>query len=63
MAVPKRRKSKHSIGSRRSGQTHKRQTAATAACPSCGAPRLPHRICPSCGNYRGRQVETITAED
>ena len=23
---------------------------------SCGEPMLPHRICPSCGTYNGRQM-------
>jgi large subunit ribosomal protein L32 len=25
-------------------------------CPNCKAPTLPHRLCQSCGQYRGRQV-------
>ena len=31
------------------------QTEAIA-CGECGAPRQPHRVCPSCGMYKGRQV-------
>ena len=30
-------------------------------CPQCYAPALPHRVCPACGFYKGRQVLTITA--
>jgi large subunit ribosomal protein L32 len=30
-------------------------------CPQCAAPALPHRVCPSCGYYKGRQVITIEA--
>lgn len=26
------------------------------ACPECGAPKLPHRVCLECGTYAGRQV-------
>jgi large subunit ribosomal protein L32 len=26
------------------------------ACPNCGSPRVPHRVCASCGQYRGEQV-------
>ena len=33
----------------------------TAKCPNCGANRLNHRVCPSCGYYNGKQVLTIKA--
>ncbi len=29
------------------------------ACPQCSSPRQPHRVCPSCGYYNGRQVITV----
>jgi len=25
-------------------------------CPQCGSPKLPHRVCPHCGHYKGREV-------
>jgi large subunit ribosomal protein L32 len=28
---------------------------ATQACPRCGAPKLPHRVCRSCGYYAGKK--------
>ncbi len=28
-------------------------------CPQCAAPYVSHRVCPSCGFYRGRQAVTI----
>lgn len=30
-------------------------------CPQCDAPCIPHRVCPACGFYKGRQVITVTA--
>jgi len=60
MAVPKRKTSKGKMGARRG--SHKRKIAAVKACPQCGAPHQPHRACPSCGTYRGRQVLTVEAE-
>lgn len=30
-----------------------------AVCSNCKAPVVPHRVCPDCGYYRGRQVITI----
>jgi large subunit ribosomal protein L32 len=58
MAVPKQKKSKSRTGHRRS--VHDRITPANvSACPACGAPKLSHRVCLSCGTYRGRQVVQI----
>ena len=54
MAVPKRRVSKQRKRKRR---THyKAATATVHDCPRCGDPKVPHRVCPSCGYYRGRSV-------
>jgi len=37
----------------------RRTVASPVPCPRCGAPRLPHRVCPECGYYGDRQVITI----
>lgn len=60
MAVPKRRKSKSKIRMRRGH--HKARIPAVRACPQCGASKEPHRVCPSCGYYRSRQVVTVEAD-
>lgn len=26
------------------------------ACPQCHEPMMPHRVCPTCGHYKGEQV-------
>jgi large subunit ribosomal protein L32 len=62
MAVPKRRKSKSKIRSRKASAAHQRPVAAGKPCPKCGKPQRPHRVCPSCGFYKGRQVITVEAE-
>jgi large subunit ribosomal protein L32 len=31
-------------------------------CPQCGEAYRPHRVCPSCGFYRGRQMVTVKAQ-
>jgi len=54
MAVPKQKQS-HSRTTKRRSQ-HKVTPAATGACPTCHSPRLPHRVCPVCGSYKGRTV-------
>ena len=60
MAVPKQRQS-HSRTNKRRSQ-HKARGAEPAPCPRCHAPRLPHRVCPSCGTYAGREVVVQAAD-
>ncbi|MCU0564111.1 MAG: 50S ribosomal protein L32 [Desulfobacterales bacterium] len=60
MGLPKRRVSKSRRDKRRTG---KRLTAPSlSTCADCGEPAMPHRACPSCGSYRGRQVVKTDAE-
>ena len=54
MAVPKRKLSKSRNRLRRGH--HSAEGMATQACPKCGSPRLSHRVCPTCGYYRGKKV-------
>ncbi|MGZ6970581.1 MAG: 50S ribosomal protein L32 [Thermoanaerobaculia bacterium] len=28
----------------------------TSNCTNCGKEKLPHRVCPACGYYKGREV-------
>jgi len=62
MAVPKRKSSKSTVRTRRRCHGRKAEAIATKPCPQCGAAQRPHRICPSCGYYRGRQVITVEAK-
>ncbi len=32
------------------------------ACSNCGEMRLPHRVCPNCGHFKGREVIEIKEE-
>jgi large subunit ribosomal protein L32 len=59
MAVPKQRQS-HSRTNKRRSQ-HKITAPSLSHCPRCHAPRLPHRVCPNCGTYAGREVIIQTA--
>ncbi|NLL42000.1 MAG: 50S ribosomal protein L32 [Firmicutes bacterium] len=58
MAVPKRRHSKARVNKRRANW-HRMEAVAANICPNCREPKLPHRVCLSCGTYKGRQVVTI----
>ena len=31
------------------------------ACPNCGEPHMPHRVCPECGYYKNRTVVAVDA--
>ena len=54
MAVPKGRKTAAARDKRRA--THKVAAPAKSVCPQCHQPKLPHRVCPECGYYDGREV-------
>ena len=58
MAVPKRKTGRMKTRSRRAQNTHVR-TMQTVTCPQCGAPKLPHRVCTTCGTYKVRQVIAV----
>jgi large subunit ribosomal protein L32 len=53
MPNPKRKHTPSRRDSRRSANW-KLEMKSLSKCPQCGAFRLPHRICPSCGFYNGR---------
>ena len=55
MAVPKRKTSKAKRNSRRSANM-KMSAPALCFCPQCHEPKLPHRVCPNCNYYDGRDV-------
>ena len=57
MALPKRR---HSKSRSRKRRTHWKLTGpGLSACPHCGEMKLPHRVCPACGYYKGKKVLEI----
>jgi large subunit ribosomal protein L32 len=59
MAVPKRRTSRSKQGTRRSH--HHVTPVQMQFCQRCSEPVLPHRVCPNCGFYQGR--DAIAMED
>jgi large subunit ribosomal protein L32 len=54
MPNPKRRHSSSRRGKRRSHDHLTR--AGLSVCPNCLEQKLPHRACPHCGHYKGKQV-------
>jgi large subunit ribosomal protein L32 len=37
------------------------RSPALSLCPQCHTPKRPHRVCPSCGFYKGREVMAVKA--
>ena len=54
MAVPKRKSSRATRGSRRIH--HALTRIQLVGCTHCGSMIRPHTICKACGHYRGRQI-------
>jgi len=60
MAVPKRKHSQARKNKRRSN-VWKLSAPALSNCTQCGELKVPHRVCSSCGYYKGRQVVNVEA--
>ena len=54
MAVPKNKVSKARRDKRRANW--KLTAPNLVECPQCHELKLPHRVCPSCGQYKGKEV-------
>ena len=54
MAQPKRRWARQRTRTKRSTWKLKEKTIAT--CKHCNEPVMPHRACPNCGYYDGKEV-------
>ncbi|HYM91421.1 MAG TPA: 50S ribosomal protein L32 [bacterium] len=61
MGLTKRRFSKARTASRRAG--FKARPVTLVDCPQCHARMVPHRLCPACGYYAGRQVVEVKARE
>jgi large subunit ribosomal protein L32 len=59
-AVPKKKLSKARRDRRRAHD--KLAPFALVTCPNCGEMRRPHRMCPHCFMYRGRQIVAVAEE-
>ncbi|MGI6458450.1 MAG: 50S ribosomal protein L32 [bacterium] len=54
MAHPKHRKSKSKTRMKRAH--HALSPRSLVECPNCRSSKLPHRVCPNCGFYKGQTV-------
>ena len=60
MAVPKQKHSKSRTRTRRS--SNDKIAAKTISTCECGAEKISHRVCMSCGRYKGRQLVPVVGE-
>lgn len=58
MANPTSRHSKSRRNKRRANW--KVDAPSLSTCTNCQEPKMPHRVCPSCGTYKGRKVLEIS---
>ncbi|MGI6145617.1 MAG: 50S ribosomal protein L32 [Clostridia bacterium] len=61
MGVPQSRRSK-ARNRRRRAEIMKIEAPGFIACPKCHEPKQSHRVCPSCGYYKNREVIAQEAE-
>ncbi len=55
MAVPKRRRSKARVRTRRT-QWRKIDSLPLVECPQCHELKVPHRMCAECGYYKQKEA-------
>ncbi|NLY09923.1 MAG: 50S ribosomal protein L32 [Tissierellia bacterium] len=58
MAVPKRKTSKQRRNKRRASSYRLNKTTVVE-CSNCHEPKMPHRVCKSCGYYDGKEIISI----
>ncbi len=64
MPLQKRRLGRSRIHHRRSAWMRKAgRKPLVVACPECGEPRMPHRVCLKCGVYNRQKVLEIKEEE
>lgn len=61
MPNPKHRHSKTRRDMRRAHDFLKPK--ALSVCSHCGVQKEPHRVCPACGHYKGREVMAGASKD
>ncbi|MBP1558501.1 MAG: 50S ribosomal protein L32 [Oscillospiraceae bacterium] len=61
MAVPKRKHSQARKNKRRSN-VWKLEMPAFSKCTQCGQLKAPHKVCPHCGYYKGKEIIKMEEE-
>lgn len=56
MPVPKKQLTKRRQGNRRSQAHGKLKPVLMAKCTNCSSRVMPHRVCSTCGFYKGKKI-------
>lgn len=54
MAVPRKKTTRSRRNNRRAHDAL--VPTGSVECDNCGELKMPHHVCPSCGQYRGREI-------
>lgn len=57
MGLPSKKRTPRSKRERNAHSALK--TVSTSNCEKCASPKLSHRACPGCGEYRGKKVVNV----
>lgn len=57
MANPKHKHSRMRTRRRRANDAL--EQVGLSECPNCKAVKPPHRVCPACGHYKGREIVNL----
>ena len=56
--------SKHTRSRRDKRRANWKITApSVSVCPECQEPKLPHRVCMSCGSYNGKKILEVVEKE
>jgi large subunit ribosomal protein L32 len=48
---------------RKAGSYYNMEAPNLSVCPNCNAKKLPHRVCDTCGYYKGKQIITKVVKE
>jgi large subunit ribosomal protein L32 len=63
MPVPKHKTAKTKSRMRKATGYYKMDTPILSVCPNCNSKKLPHRVCDTCGFYKGKQIITKVVKE
>jgi large subunit ribosomal protein L32 len=63
MANPTHRHTRTRRDKRRANWKSNIETPNVVLCPDCQEPTISHRVCPSCGSYKGKKIIEVVEKE